>query len=840
MRKKQKRQYKYLLLSMAIVILVIPLSISRMNAAVLDSAEAMGQETAHVYALNEAAVANQYETVLEMLEYQLRPANREEDYVSVMRKCLDQTTGIMDLGEVEAYASIDGKVYGVTYWEGDETYDPLDKDWYMNAIDAGGNTVYTDVYIDVRTGDKVVTLSRQIKGTEDVVAIDFYPDYQLENKWMEDIPEGTHYFLSDSTGVLMKYNVSKDKLEGLQDKYNKIFAEIQEGKHDSYSSYTIGVDGEKRGVYYYVLDSGWYSVITIPYDTLLEPYRSAWEVFLAVMGVFVAVVVIFAVTDLRTNRKAQVYNEIVGVLGNSYYALYQINLASDQYIMLKGSDYIRSRIKKTGDYGQLLDVMQEVIRKEDYEEFKKTFCSENMKRLVAKRVRDFGGDFKRLFNGEYRWVHVQMLYDESLQRGTVVLCFRDVNESKEHDLSMLDLLKDSLDSVENMAKSKNMFFSQMSHDMRTPLNGIIGLSKLALGQMDDRKKTEESFIKIGQLGNQLLELINEILDISKIEEGKLEFRSEPFRIRENLDQLVSLFRVQLEGKPKMFFADIRIEDVYIIGDWGKIQQILNNILSNAFKFTADDGTVELTVSEMKDSNSKYRKYCFRIRDNGAGMSREFLKKLYQPFEREVQFGASKVAGTGLGMPIVQELVRKMGGTIEVESELGVGTTFEVTLPCRISEEKVIETKETTKEPDSSRNILEGKRVLVAEDNMINMEIVKEILGSFGMKAEEAWDGKEALEIFTDKPEGYFDIILMDMQMPVMDGCESSMAIRHSGRPDAKTIPIVAVTANAFAEDIAQTQKAEMNAHVSKPIDFRMLKETMEKLLSGQEETYDER
>lgn len=831
MPMKKKKQYKYLILLITVVILVIPIAISRMNVTVLDSAEAMGQEMAQVYALNEVTVINRYETMLKTLEYELRPEQRAEDYVAVIQKCLDMNKEILDLGEVEAYASIDRKIYGATYWEGDETYDPLDKEWYQNAVKHGGETVYTDAYLDVRTGEKVVTLSRQIEGTQDVVAVDFYPEYQRENDSGQQIPEGTHYFLSDSKGVLLKYNVTVETYDGLQEKYDRIFEEILQGEHQSYTSYTIGVDGLKRGVYYYVLDSGWYAVITIPFDTLLEPYRSTWEIFLVIMIVFLIIVVISAIVDYRTNQKAQAYNEIAGVLGNFYYALYQVNLKENQYNMLKGSEYIKRRIDQKGDYGKLLDMMKAVIHEKDYEEFRKTFSASNMQKLVKMRVRDFGGDFKRLFNGEYHWVHVQMLYDESFQKGTVVLCFRDVNETKEHDLSMLELLKASLDSVESMAKSKNMFFSQMSHDMRTPLNGIIGLSKLALNHTENREKTAESLVKIGQLGNQLLELINEILDMSTIEEGKLELKREPFRIRENLNQLISIFQVQLEQSEKKFLASIDIEDIYTIGDWGKIQQILNNILSNAFKFTEDDGVVELTVTEIKDKNSKYRKYKFRIQDNGAGMSKEFLKKLYLPFEREVQFGAAKVAGTGLGMPIVQELVRKMGGTIEVESELGVGTVFEVTVPCRISEEQVAAREEETGQKDRKPGTaLEGRRVLIAEDNMINMEIAKEIMKSFGMEAEEAWDGREALEIFSGKPQGYFDFILMDMQMPVMDGCEAAAAIRALDRPDGKNIPIIAVTANAFAEDMAQTQKAGMNAHVSKPIDFQILKETMEGLL----------
>lgn len=832
MEKKRKKRYGYLFLSMLILILVIPVAIQRMSAAVLDSAETMGSETAHVYALNEVAVTNQYETVLETLEYQLRPENRTDSYEKLIQQYLKFADEVMGLDDVEAYVSVDGKIYAATYWERDETFDPLGTQWYQQAIEADGETIYTDAYIDVRLNKTVVTLAKQIKGTEDVVAVDLYPDHQLEQERKQRLPEGTNYFLSDSKGELLKYNLTVKSHEDLQEKFDEIFAGILNGEFDTYDSYIIGVDGVKRGVYYYKLDSGWYSVVTIPYDTLLESYEGAWNVFLGIMGIFVVSVIIFAVADYRTSRKAKVYNEIVGVLGNSYYALYQIDLKSGQYTMLKGSDYVRNRLLQKGEYSQLLDIMKELIRKEDYEEFLNTFSTENMEKLVQKRIRDFGGDFKRLFNGEYRWVHVQMLYDESLQKGTVVLGFRDINEAKEHDLSMLELLKDSLDSVDSMAKSKNMFFSQMSHDMRTPLNGIIGMAKLAKNHTEDADKTAETLSRIGQLGNQLLELINEILDISRMEEGKLELRSESFRIKENLKELAEIFRLQTEETEKQFLTHIDIEDIYIRGDWGKIQQILNNILSNAFKFTADDGKVEMTVTEEKDSKNKYRKYHFRIQDNGAGMSREFLKKLYLPFEREVQFGAANVAGTGLGMPIVHELVHKMGGTIEVESELGEGTEFEIMIPCQISEEQVLPQEEAKEKGGNEEAFLEGKKVLIAEDNMINMEIAQEILKSFGMEPEEAWNGKEAVELFEGKPAGYFDIILMDMQMPVMDGCEAAAAIRRSEKKDGGTIPIIAVTANAFAEDIVSTQKAGMNAHVSKPIDFLILKETMEKLLKN--------
>ena len=222
------------------------------------------------------------------------------------------------------------------------------------------------------------------------------------------LPEGTNYFLSDSKGELLKYNLTVKSHEDLQEKFDEIFAGILNGEFDTYDSYIIGVDGVKRGVYYYKLDSGWYSVVTIPYDTLLESYEGAWNVFLGIMGIFVVSVIIFAVADYRTSRKAKVYNEIVGVLGNSYYALYQIDLKSGQYTMLKGSDYVRNRLLQKGEYSQLLDIMKELIRKEDYEEFLNTFLQKTWKNWCKNGSGILEEISKDFFNGEYRWVHCTM------------------------------------------------------------------------------------------------------------------------------------------------------------------------------------------------------------------------------------------------------------------------------------------------------------------------------------------------------------------------------------------------------------------------------------------------
>ncbi len=827
MEKKYKKKYRHLFAALLIMILIFCFGMQRMNKAVLRNAQETGDKTARVFALNEVIDMQQVEMALDTMEYQLRPENRTGDVSELIKKYMDFISSTIDVSEMEIYASIDGRIAAATYWEGDETLKPEEKEWYQKALEAGGETAYSGAYTDVRLEKLVVTLSKQIQGTQDVVAVDIYPDSEGSLPGESVVGEDSHYYLCDQDGILLEYNLPGVKREEIQGKFEALFKEIQEGKHDAFDSHIKGIDGIKRGVYYYRLNSGWYSVITIPYKDLMKLSHEFQFFGGIVIAIFFAAILLLLFNDFRIARKASAYNEIVGVLGNSYYALYRIDLEHSQYQMVKASDYVREKISPIGNYDDFLRVIKDVIKEEDFGEFLDTFSVENMRKLMKKRVRDFGGDFRRLFNGEYRWVHIQMLYDESLQKNAVVLCFRDVNDAKMQELSRLEFLKNSLETVDQMSKSRNLFFAQMSHDMRTPLNGIIGLARLAEEQQYDLEQMKETMERISSLGQQLLSLINDTLDITRMEQGKLELHDESFSLKEKLQELTEVFALQARETGKNFRIHVQAEDVWLEGDWGKIQQILNNLLSNAFKFTEKGGHVDLTVTESKDNNSKYRKYSFQVKDDGAGMSQDFLKRIFIPFERDVQFGAAKVAGTGLGMAIVHELIQKLEGTIEVESEMGQGSTFRVTLALRIDEKAAGIEEQAEAAEDHS---LEGRRVLLAEDNEINMEIAAQMLEMIGMEVVQAWNGAEAVEIYQEQEEGYFDFILLDMVMPVMDGCQAAEAIRKSGRKDAKTIPVLAATANAFAEDIAKTRKAGMDAHISKPIDFQVLENTMKKLL----------
>lgn len=831
--KKKKKIYWSLILCIIIAAVVFPFSVTQMRDTLLKSGQSMGAEVASKYGAREEMYTEQYEYLLNLLEYQLRPGNTIVDTEQFMKNFLNMADETMNLTGLEIYSYIDGEIAAATPWEDDVSYHVEETDWYQGALRTDG-IYYTDVYEDVRLKTEVVTLAKRIEGTENVVAADLYPE-NMADSILEDLPDQSHYFLSDGEGTLLNWHVTRKDLskEEIQNRYLGFFHDIKAGKHASYDSSIEGLDGKQRGVYYFELDNGWYSVITIPFDQLLEPLKESWGMFLLVMMFFIILLIAFLLLEYRANKKARLYNDIVRVLGNSYYALYMIDLNQNQYFMLKGSDYVRERLPQKGSYDALLDILKEIVEDDTYQQFREAFARDNMFELTRQRVRDFGGDFKRMFNQEYRWVHVQMLYDESLQQDSVVLCFKDIDNTKKQELSRMEFMQESLDSVDQMAKSKNIFFSNMSHDMRTPLNGIIGLTNLAMSNPEDPERIKDTFRKIQGLSNQLLTLINDILELSKMEQGKLEIRNQNFNIRENMEELVFVYQTQITDKQKQFDVLIHVDDEWVNSDWSRIQQILDNLLSNAFKFTEENGKIRLQVTEQKDSNSKFGKYQIIVEDDGAGMSQDFLKKIFIPFERETKFGAAKVAGTGLGMPIVHDLVIKMQGTIEVTSSLGNGTTFTVMLPLEICNTDASGNTEQSGEdtPDSVEELDgNGRKVLIAEDNEINMEIGVEILRMFGFEVEQAWNGKEALDLFRESKENGYALIVMDMKMPVMDGCEAARQIRHLNRTDAKTIPIIAATANAFTEDIALTQKAGMNAHISKPIDFDVLKKTIAKLL----------
>lgn len=378
------------------------------------------------------------------------------------------------------------------------------------------------------------------------------------------------------------------------------------------------------------------------------------------------------------------------------------------------------------------------------------------------------------------------------------------------------------------AQAKNEFLAKMSHDIRTPLNGIIGMNYIASTQTPPEcTQVRDSLKKVDTAANYLLGILNNILDMGKIESGELRLASKPFSLEALGDEIESLMALQTEGKDFRFVMDIpEIIDYEYIGDELRIKQILMNLLSNAVKFT-EKGSVMLAV-RIRPFDGERDEVTFCVRDTGKGMSREFMEHIFMPFAQEDAGIAAKYGGSGLGLSIVKSFIDLMGGTIAVSSEPGKGSEFTITLFLNKAERAKRETIEVQEaEPACS---YEGKRLLLCEDNDLNAEIAEIILMSYDLTVDRAENGKVGVEMFDQSAPGYYSMILMDARMPVMDGYEATRAIRALERPDAGRIPICALSANAFSDDISQSLEAGMNEHLAKPLDVSLLEGILRKYL----------
>ena len=382
-------------------------------------------------------------------------------------------------------------------------------------------------------------------------------------------------------------------------------------------------------------------------------------------------------------------------------------------------------------------------------------------------------------------------------------------------------------------RSKSSFLANMSHDIRTPMNAITGITSLLEYDAENEEKVREYAKKIDVSAQHLLGIINDVLDMSKIEAGKTVFKYSDFSILELMQEIQMMFRPQAEGKHQMMVMNHdNIEHEWVNGDKVHMMQIFSNLLSNAVKYTQEGGKIQFLVEEYETKSRAYAKYRFVVSDNGMGMSADFKDTIFDAFTRAESSLTNKIQGTGLGMAITRNLVEAMGGTIDVESELGQGSCFEVFMDLKIAEDRsvALAAQEETDEQDD--NILQGMRFLCAEDNELNAEILTELLKIEGAECTICENGEEVLKAFEQSAPGDYDMILMDVQMPVMNGYEATKAIRRSSHKLAKTIPIIAMTANAFSEDIQHSLAAGMTAHVSKPVEMKVLEKTIRSIKSG--------
>ena len=567
------------------------------------------------------------------------------------------------------------------------------------------------------------------------------------------------------------------------------------------------------------------------------PMMSAFSQSINVMVYTLFIVVAFWLTMLVLNQKSDnahileinKQNSIIGAISEIYSTTVLVDFKSNNLKVLKAPEKISNVFGKTdNDYDVFLNICDLYID-EEYREGHRAFIdmSTMQERLEGKK--NIGFAYKDVNDTWYHTMIIPREKDENGNAVSAVLATRDVTEQVEREREYNEKLIKSVQEANKANIAKTDFLRRMSHDVRTPINGIRGMLEIANHFPEDMEKQTECRKKIWSASGYLLDLVNDILDMSKLESGEITLENVPFNYNSVVNDVVSMTKVQANERGVTFdvIDNGSIENPNIIGSPLHLRRIYMNIVSNAVKYTPAKGSVALCTREIKISpnRSEYEFICY---DTGIGMSKEFQKHMFEPFTQENSDVRTSYKGTGLGLAITKSLVEKMGGSISVSSEKGRGTTFSVKIPFEINK--------NAKEDDNSlqtaqeSDLIKGVKVLLVEDNDLNMEIAEFILENEGAIVTKAWNGQQAVDIFRESKPGDIDVILMDLMMPELNGIQATKLIRSMNRADASTIPIIAMTANAFKEDMEMSREAGMNEHLAKPLDSQKIITTIAKYI----------
>lgn len=515
----------------------------------------------------------------------------------------------------------------------------------------------------------------------------------------------------------------------------------------------------------------------------------------------------------------------------AYQMLIAVNLTQNTYHMVEYQRFPVKAPDPEGRFDELIEFEMEAVHPDYREEFRSKFTRKALTEAFQRGECILSMDVPHIGeDGIYHWNSTQVVKVESPYTHDLIeiTLSRNIDEERRVQQETLEkerqaklLLEDALKKAEKANKAKSDFLSRMSHDIRTPMNAIIGMTELAQLHIGDEEKQRDYLNKIASSGAHLLGLINEILDVSKIESGVMELSESPLNLRALAGESAEMVRISMENSQQEFQVDIDESfDPWVMGDARRIRQVLVNILENASKYTGQRGKITFSVCEFKKEEQRTGTYRFIIEDTGIGMKPEYMEHIFEPFSRADDSRTSKVPGTGLGMTIVKNLISMMDGDIRVESEYGKGSRFTVTLcldKCGNTGEAI---QPAVSGPEAAYR---GLRVLLVEDNELNRQIASEMLKLLGVRVEMAENGREAVEAVCSHPALYYDAVFMDVQMPVMNGYEATREIRGSGMERIGELPIIAMTADAFAEDVKRARLSGMNGHLAKPVSIELLR-----------------
>jgi len=520
---------------------------------------------------------------------------------------------------------------------------------------------------------------------------------------------------------------------------------------------------------------------------------------------------------------------IIQSMSSIYFASYYIDLKNDTYIELKSKDSIKETIKSVGKAQESLNLACEKLIVPEYSQEMKEFTNLSN---IDERLKDKNAVSIRYIGVTTGWSSAYLIAGDRDENGNLLHLFyaaRTIHDEKEKEEEQNLKLQEAKKAAENANKAKSIFLFNMSHDIRTPMNAIIGFTDLLEKNLDNREKAENYIRKIKDSNEFLLSLVNNVLEMARIESGQMKLDESCWDVKITNDTIYSVFAESMEKKGIKFTRSINVINKNIICDMTKVREIYLNLLSNSFKYTRPNGKVHMALTELPSNKKGYSLFQTVIEDTGIGMSKEFISHIFEDFSRERTSTESKVEGSGLGMAIVKKLVDFLDGEIEIESELNKGTKVTVTLPHKLSTyEENLRNEEIKNEIENTMFI--GKRILLAEDNELNVEIATVLLMEAGFEVERAEDGKICVDMLNEKPAGYYDLILMDIQMPNMNGYDATIAIRAMENKAKANIPIIAMTANAFDEDKQNAKRAGMNEHIAKPIDTNHLLEVLSNVL----------
>ena len=729
-----------------------------------------------------------------------------------------------------------------------------------------------DYFIDGMKGNKGITLveKSRVNGQRQIgfyapvysssniegILIGFYLESSLSSDLYNTFyGKQSSVFIIDSNKKIVTSSMNKESssiLEGSEDKYsfNSILNSyyFNDKNKDIFES-SIANKGEglfqintKKGKTYGYISRlsfefiDWYIVQTYPYEATQILFSIATDsglslevAILVITAFYVTYIVVMQV--LKNKRIAQenrIATYVTSAARDIFKTMFFVDLEQDRCEDLSINKHNRQKI---GTLNELKEyVISEVINEKQISDVMQFFHPSNLKNYDPSKLTNMVIEVINRTSKEENYLSMTFVPTEV--EGSIVKCgllvFNDVTDQKKKELQANIELEDAYNKSQSASKAKTSFLFNMSHDIRTPMNAILGFADLIEKHLDEKDKCKMYLQKLKSSSSFLLSLINNILDMARIESGQTEIVESVWNVNNFVSDLVSVFESAIKEKNLKFikFMDIKHENVYC--DATRLRQIYLNIISNAVKYTPNGGEIKLIIKEIECDKEGYARFQTVVSDTGIGMSKEFLPHIFEEFSREKTTTESRVVGTGLGMPIVKTLVTLMHGTIEVESEQGVGTKFTVTLDHRIARKEEIKVEE---EEIKDKDIVsyKGKRILLAEDNELNTEIAVTILEEAGFIVEHAENGQVCVDMIKNAKIGYYDLVLMDIQMPVMDGYKATETIRAINNPRCD-IPIIAMTANAFDEDKRKAYVIGMDGHIAKPINIPQLLETISKVL----------